>query len=569
MIKFKSIKSKIVTMAILGNAVTMALFLIAIPLVLKSTNSMLQDDLYASALKEIKLITNSAKSQFDHLHQLGSTDHETIYKKLREQKIGKSGYIFVFDTSCIMTLHPSSQGKCFLDVKNNQGTLVIKEMRDLAMSSDTAITYHYSWQNPGETSPRMKVATISYYEPFGLFIGAGSYVDEFYASSQKINKKLASSCGLLLSIMLIVTAILILLSIRAGNRIGERIKRIHQKMKQFSKGDVILNKEEDHYFKEIALLSHDEIGLIAQSFLDMGRYFHDSAQSIHLMAAKDYTLPIRSQSSEDKFSQSLEELRLSMCHSLKELKKASDEVNNNITMVANSSEHLSDGATQQAASLEEINSTIVEIREQTNLNANNAKEVNRIANETNIATIEGNKQMRDMVTSMNQIAKASDDVNQIIKLIDDIAFQTNLLALNAAVEAARANQHGKGFAVVAEEVRNLANRSAKAVQETTHLLEKNSDEIRRGAEVSKIVEESLHRISSQVENVNALAKNIAHSSNQQAIAISEISLALDSVDKVTQKNSAVADKTAASSREVQKLTEHLYNLSSSYQIFAE
>lgn len=83
-----------------------------------------------------------------------------------------------------------------------------------------------------------------------------------------------------------------------------------------------------------------------------------------------------------------------------------------------------------------------------------------------------------------------------------------------------------------------------------------------------MVEESLNRVSTQVESVNALAKTIAHSSTQQAVAISEISQALDSVDKVTQKNSAVADKTALSSREVQKLTEHLHNLSASYQIIA-
>lgn len=553
-------------MAILGNAVTMILFLIAIPLVLRSTNTMLQNDLYEFAIKEIQLITNSARSQFDHLHQLGSSDYEAVYNKLREEKIGESGYIFVFDTSCVMTLHPSSQGKCFLDVKNNQGTLVIKEMRDLAQVSDTAITYHYSWQNPGEESPRMKVATIAYYEPLGLFIGAGSYVDEFYSSSQEINAKLKKSCGVLLLFMLFLTSLLVLLSIMAGNRIGDKIKKINQKMRQFSKGDVILNEQEEKYFTAVSHHSHDEIGLIAQSFLDMGRYFHDSAQSIHLMAAKDYTIPIVSQSPDDKFSQSLEELRLSMCHSLTELKRASDEVNNNITHVADSSEHLSDGATQQAASLEEINSTIVEIREQTNLNAASAKEVNKIAKETSMATIEGNKHMRNMVKSMDRIANASDDVNNIIKLIDDIAFQTNLLALNAAVEAARANQHGKGFAVVADEVRSLANRSAKAVNETSLLLEKNSKEIRRGAEVSKIVEESLIRVSTQVESVNALAKSIAHSSTQQAAAISEISQALNSVDKVTQKNSAVADKTAASSREVQKLTEHLHRLSSSYRI---
>ena len=128
---------------------------------------------------------------------------------------------------------------------------------------------------------------------------------------------------------------------------------------------------------------------------------------------------------------------------------------------AGASQSLSQGATVQASSLEEITSSMSQVASQTKTNAENATQAKQLSENARSAADKGVGHMEDMGLAMADIDSTSKEIAKFIKTIDGIAFQTNLLALNAAVEAARAGQHGKGFAVVADEVRNLASRSAK------------------------------------------------------------------------------------------------------------
>ena len=139
-----------------------------------------------------------------------------------------------------------------------------------------------------------------------------------------------------------------------------------------------------------------------------------------------------------------------------------------------------------------------------------------LAQETSKVAGEGQTAMTEMTSAMERITQNSNEIQRVIKVIDDIAFQTNLLALNAAVEAARAGQHGKGFAVVAEEVRNLASRSAKAAQETSELISKSGHEIEKGGEVTTHTAEVLNTIVGQIKQTTELIAGIAVTSNEQA-----------------------------------------------------
>lgn len=138
--------------------------------------------------------------------------------------------------------------------------------------------------------------------------------------------------------------------------------------------------------------------------------------------------------------------------------------------VSESSIVLSQGASEQASSVEQLTASLEEIAAQTRLNAENAVQANALADQARINAQQGNDRMKEMLNAMEEINTSSSSISKIIKVIDEIAFQTNILALNAAVEAAKAGQHGRGFAVVAEEVRNLAARSANAAKETTDMI---------------------------------------------------------------------------------------------------
>ncbi|MHC0025694.1 methyl-accepting chemotaxis protein [Enterobacter vonholyi] len=202
---------------------------------------------------------------------------------------------------------------------------------------------------------------------------------------------------------------------------------------------------------------------------------------------------------------------------------------------------------QQSASLVQTAASMEQMAASTKNNADNTRLASEQANVATLQARKGGELMGQVASNMQSITECAQQMTEIISLIDGIAFQTNILALNAAVEAARAGDHGKGFSVVAEEVRNLAHRSAEAAKNIKTLIEVTSSNVTQGASVVSQAEKNMHEIVTGSGNVSRLMDEISASTSEQEKGISQITLALSELERVTQSNVSMAEELNGSS----------------------
>ncbi|KYG63077.1 chemotaxis protein [Bdellovibrio bacteriovorus] len=237
------------------------------------------------------------------------------------------------------------------------------------------------------------------------------------------------------------------------------------------------------------------------------------------------------------------------------LNQAASNVATSVDQLNHAGTGLSQSSTEAAASLEETVASLEELSSMVQMNSDNAKQAASLSRASREAAEKGQSEMASLNSSMTKISSSSKKIEEIIHVIDDIAFQTNLLALNAAVEAARAGEQGKGFAVVAEAVRSLAQRSASAAKDITHLIKESVQQVAEGSRLAIQSGEALNTIVNAVKKVSDLNNEISTASTEQTAGIQQISKAMNQLDQSSQSNAASAEEIAATGTEINGLAQ--------------
>lgn len=232
------------------------------------------------------------------------------------------------------------------------------------------------------------------------------------------------------------------------------------------------------------------------------------------------------------------------------LNKAGEDVSQAGLEIQRSSTNLSEAAVKAAASIEETSASTEEVSSMVKMNSDHTSKASDLANVAREKVRVGAQEVDKLTVSMEEISGSSKRIEEIISVIDDIAFQTNLLALNASVEAARAGEQGRGFAVVADAVRALAQRSATSAKEISLLIKESVNRIENGHELVRSSSESLQEIVETIDDLTTLNGEISTASREQEQGIMQINRALNEMDKITQANAAAAEESAASAEEL-------------------
>ena len=374
--------------------------------------------------------------------------------------------------------------------------------------------------------------------------------DEFQVELDRA-KTVANVCTVIIFIVIVAAglAIAVVTTLIGGiitNSITEPVEQIDAAVASLRKGELsnveMLTYESEDEFGDTIRNLKEAMGILAD-------YVSEISVEVKAIAQGDLT---RNGDDITDFLGDFSELKESLLYILKrfnstltEISNLAEQVSSNALEVENASKSLADGATEQAAVIEELNATIdtvVDLAEDTAKETQSASaRVKASANKAN----EEKEKMNDLLTEMKHITEISKEIGNIITDIEDIAAQTNLLSLNASIEAARAGEAGRGFAVVADQIGKLAADSAKSVVNTRDLIDKTLVEIEKGNTITRTTADAFNQIIADMESFAEIAQNTMEKANSQAESLEQIGQGIEQLSGVVQGNAASSEENTA------------------------
>ena len=356
--------------------------------------------------------------------------------------------------------------------------------------------------------------------------------------------------GLIIAIIVIAFIISNKLNTAIAKEITEPMAQLIKRLNEFAKGDISSPFPEDKNDDEIA----DMVKAVSSTTAKIRLIVDDMDVLLGEMANGNFD--IHSSCREEyvgEFNDLLEAARkmnYQMNSTLQDIKESASMVSAGSTNLAEASQVLAEGATDQAASIEELQAMVSEISSNLVRTSNDADSAYEKATQCAQETQKSHDEMDIMLDAMHKISETSKYIGNIIGEIEDIASQTNLLSLNAAIEAARAGEAGKGFAVVADQIRNLADQSAQSAVSTKKLIEESISKVEVGNEVAIKTSESLMNVVELINSIAASSKEISEMVKNEAESVEQADQGIIRISEVIQNNSATAQETSATSQEL-------------------